>query len=244
MKVTLITYTPNPEQIISCAAKLCYSNSDVNSILSQLTSDKSENFINMLSELGHESPFEHVTFTFAVEGVSRACSHQLVRHRIASFSQKSQRYVSESGFSYVTPDVISKNERANKIFAETMEQIQKNYDMIKQLLIADGINEKTACENARSVLPNACETSLIVTMNVRSLYNFFKLRCCNRAQDEIRELAWSMLRECLKVSPALFKNAGPSCLKSGVCPEGKMSCGKFAEVKQKYDEMRSCLNER
>lgn len=244
MKVTLVTHTPNPEQLIACAAKLCYSESDIDSILSGLTSEKSENFINMLSDLGHESPFEHVTFTFAAEGISRACSHQLVRHRIASFSQKSQRYVNESNFSYVTPDAIQKNYAANKIFISTMDQIQKNYDIIKQLLISDGIDTKAAQENARSILPNACETSLIFTMNVRSLYNFFKLRCCNRAQDEIRELAWLMLKECIKVSPVLFKNAGPACLKHGICPEGKMTCGKSNEVKLKYDEMRSGLDER
>ena len=239
MKVTLISHTHDPEQLVAAAAKVCYSSSPIDSIFSGLDNEKSSGFIEMLSDMGHESPFEHATFTFAIEGISRSCSHQLVRHRIASFSQKSQRYVDETKFSYVTPKIIENNAEASAEFEECMDIIQAKYEKIKNILMNEGIDKKIAQENARAVLPNACTTSIMLTMNVRSLYNFFRLRCCNRAQDEIRELAWKMLEECINVAPSLFKNAGPSCCVDGVCTEGKMCCGKMNEVKQKYENLRN-----
>ena len=230
MKVTLIEHTPNPEKTIAIAAKLCYSNTDLEYLTDNLTEEKINSFIEMLSEIGHESPIEHVSFTFGIEGVSRALLAQITRHRIASFSVQSQRYVKNKDDFYL-PKEIEENTLAKEIYNESINQSFESYiklvDILQESYIKKGIKdaEKKAIENARFVLPNACETKMIVTMNVRSLKNFFKLRCCNRAQDEIREVADEMLRLCKEVSPILFKNMGAGCV-SGKCPEGKMSCGK------------------
>lgn len=245
MKVKLLEHTPNPEKLISMAAKLCYSSATVDDIDQGLTDEKIEKFLNMLMEIGHESPIEHASFTFAIEGISRSCSHQLVRHRIASYSQKSQRYVSEEQFDYVVPETIKNNSEAFGLYKQLMSDIQTCYDKIRACITSDKIYdgmkekdaEKIANEDARFVLPNACETSIIVTMNIRSLFNFFKHRCCNRAQWEIREMATLMYEECVKVCPIIFKHAGPSCYITGHCPEGKMSCGKKKEITEKFDEL-------
>jgi thymidylate synthase (FAD) len=250
MKVKLIEHTPNPEKLISMAAKLCYSSSTIDDIGEGLTDEKIKSFLNMLMDIGHESPLEHVSFTFAIEGISRSCSHQLVRHRIASYSQKSQRYVDETQFGYVIPESIKNNTVACDVYETLMSAIQLEYDAIREALIKDFMEqgmtqkaaEKKANEDARFVLPNACETSIIVTMNIRSLFNFFKHRCCNRAQWEIREMATLMYAECLKVCPNIFKHAGPSCYTTGRCPEGKMSCGKINEIKNKFDELNKIEN--
>lgn len=245
MKVTLITHTPDPEKVIATAAKLCYSSSDVESLQEGLTYDKIHNFLSMLTELGHESPMEHVTFTFAIEGISRACSHQLVRHRIASYSQKSQRYVNETQFEYIIPESIKNNPTALQTYEYLMNAIQLDYDTIREALIEDFVNdgmdrkaaEKKANEDARMVLPNACETKIVVTMNVRSLFNFFKHRCCNRAQWEIQNLAIEMYKLCLEVAPTLFEHAGPSCVAKGQCSEGRMTCGKALEMRNLFAVM-------
>ncbi|MCM8711746.1 FAD-dependent thymidylate synthase [Clostridium sp. SYSU_GA19001] len=241
LKVKLLEHTPDPEKIIASAAKLCYSSVGVEDIMENLTEENTEKFLNMLMSYGHESPIEHVSFTFAIEGVSRSLTHQLVRHRIASFSQQSQRYVRLNQFEYVIPPEIKKNDRAKEVFIASMEQSQKAYDelvnILKDRYINEGMNalnaEKKAIEDARYVFPNACETKIIVTMNARSLMNFFRHRCCNRAQWEIRELAEEMLMQVKKIAPTLFKYSGPGCV-NGPCPEGKMTCGKIAEVRAKY----------
>lgn len=255
MKVTLIAHTPEPEKVIATAAKLCYSSSDIGSLRDGLTEEKTESFINMLASIGHESPMEHVSFTFGIEGVSRACTHQLVRHRIASYSQKSQRYVNEDGFEFITPPEIAEVPEAKAEFEKQMSSIVDSYHKIAEILtqkhtktfLEQGMDEKDACtkakkkayEDARFVLPNACETKIVVTMNVRSLFNFFKHRCCNRAQWEIKAVADEMLRICCEIAPNVFKNAGPSCVMTGKCPEGKMSCGKMKEVINSYGVMKN-----
>jgi thymidylate synthase (FAD) len=234
MNVKLLSFTPEPEKVIALAAKLCYSSSDIDNLQNGLDNERVKKFIDMLMELGHESPIEHVSFTFGIEGISRACSHQLVRHRIASYSQKSQRYVDETQFDYVIPESIKNNPVVRDIYDTLMSSIQLEYDAIRTTLIKDFVSqgidqkaaEKKANEDARFVLPNACQTSIIVTMNVRSLFNFFKHRCCNRAQWEIRELAMEMWHICMGVAPNIFKYAGPECITKSKCPEGKMSCGK------------------
>ncbi|MBQ9414655.1 MAG: FAD-dependent thymidylate synthase [Clostridia bacterium] len=249
MHVTLIAHTPDPEKVVASAAKLCYSSSDVQTLMDGLTPEKVESFVQMLASYGHESPVEHVTFTFGIEGISRSCSHQLVRHRIASYSQKSQRYVSERQFEYITPPAIAEDGEALAYYDKTMEEISGAYNALADLLekrhyqdlLASGKDEKEAAkaarkmaiEDARFVLPNACETKIIVTMNARTLLNFFHHRCCSRAQWEIRAVADEMLRLCREVSPSLFAHAGPSCL-NGPCPEGSMSCGKMKEMRKKY----------
>lgn len=216
MKVTLLTHTPEPEKIIACAAKLCYSDSDIDSLLEGLTTDKIDKFIKKLTDLGHQSPLEHCTFTFGIEGVSRALSHQLVRHRIASYSQKSQRYVKEGQFEYITPPSMTKDSMVHYAYDSYMVLVQGLYDEL--------IKKGVPVEDARFVLPNACETKLVMTMNIRSLLHFFEERCCNRAQWEIRAVANEMLRICKEMAPNLFAYAGASCVR-GKCKEGPMSCG-------------------
>ena len=254
MKVTLISHTPEPEKIVAAAAKLCYSSSDIDNIRDGLTEEKTRNFIEMLVSVGHESVMEHVTFTFGIEGISRACSHQLVRHRIASYSQKSQRYVNENGFDFITPPAIEDVPEALEEYNRTISAITESYGKIADLLteyhknelMKNGLDEKTATskarktanEDARFILPNACETKIVVTMNVRSLFNFFRHRCCNRAQWEIRDVANEMLKLCLEVAPVIFSHAGASCVATGKCPEGKMSCGKMTQVKSDFEKLK------
>lgn len=253
MKVTLLAHTPNPELTIASAAKLCYSASTIDDVREALTPEKTAAFVDMLSEIGHESPIEHATFTFGIEGVSRALLAQITRHRIASFSVQSQRYVKEDQFVYVTPPEIANDPKALELFNEAMKKDQEYYDRIADILkakhekefLASGMDEKAASraaekkaiEDARFVLPNSCDTKMIVTMNARSLHNFFHHRCCNRAQWEIHELADKMLELCLQVAPNLFKKAGPSCV-AGPCPEGKMTCGKCAQVRAYYEGLK------
>lgn len=243
LKVKIIAHTPQPDKVIAQAGKLCYSPVGVDEIAQKLTEEEIARYVNMLASIGHESPLEHVSFSFAIEGVSRVLTHQLVRHRLASYSQQSQRYVKLDQFEYIVPPAIEKNPEAKRIFIETMERDQEAYNQIVNELINDKIGEfkkihdrdltkkeysaleKQAIEDARYVFPNACETKIVVTMNARSLLHFFNVRCCNRAQWEIREMATEMLKECKKVAPALFKKAGPDCV-YGKCGEGKMSCGK------------------
>ena len=233
LSVNLISHTPEPERLIAAAAKLCYSESDAASIFEGLTPEAVERFLQRLTDMGHASPVEHASFTFSVEGVSRSLTHQLVRHRHASYSQKSQRYVTEGGFDYIVPPEIENDEDAVTEFLVAMYDAQDHYDRIVESLIQTGRTEKEAYEDARYVLPNACETKIVVTMNVRELLHFFNVRGCNRAQWEIRELAYQMWLLCMDVAPNLFKNAGPSCL-HGKCPEGSMSCGKGEEVRDKW----------
>lgn len=251
MKVTLLAHTPEPEKIIAVAAKMCYSASSFAELANGLTDDKVKEFIDMLMGLGHESPIEHVSFTFAIEGISRACSLQLVRHRIASYSQKSQRYVNEAQFEYVTPPVIKEDESLTNQFDGAMKTIQATYNELRDALIekykSEGMDEKDARkkanEDARFVLPNACTTSIIVTMNIRSLFNFFKRRCCNRAQWEIRAVAKEMYKYCFATAPNIFKYAGPACYTTGSCPEGKMTCGKATMIRNEYDKLKYDVNE-
>lgn len=302
MNIQLIAHTPNPEKIIASAAKLCYSEAEIKTLMDGLTEEKIESFIKRLADLGHESPIEHITFTFGIEGVSRALLAQLTRHRIASYSVQSQRYVNMSNFNYITPPAISDNQHLSQLYNEYMNNTILAYDTLKQGIVTDilftryrkelseifkeicnsfdmskneiedmiillnnfwcnyypnrsaeipdfmknniSFWEKTAVEkfkelhkekyqkiikeaqeDARFILPNACDTKIIVTMNARSLMNFFKLRCCTRAQWEIRNVANEMLRLVKQVAPEVFKNAGPAC-KRGPCPEGAMSCKK------------------
>lgn len=249
MKVTLLAHTPDPERLIASAAKLCYSGATIDELRAKISEDAARDFVEMLSSYGHESPIEHVSFTFGIEGVSRSLLAQLTRHRIASYSVQSQRYVREGAFEYVVPPEIADCTEAFEEYEKAMAAAQKSYDKIaaalKQkhidTLTGEGQDEKTAARNAeklaiedaRFVLPNACDTKLIMTMNARSLMNFFHHRCCNRAQWEIRRLAEEMVREVKKVAPSIFKYAGPSCV-HGPCPEGTMSCKKQNEMRERY----------
>ena len=275
MKVSLISHTIEPEKVVATAAKLCYSNSRATELFDSISPNEASKFIQKLAEMGHQSPLEHASFTFAIEEVSRSLLAQITRHRIASFSVQSQRYVDMSDkFEPILPKDMMLDEEVKSKFDEIMESISGNYHEMSlmltksyfrkkygtlmrerklpvpytyfesptmiDLLIANlGIEnedekkamkkdiaamKKKSLENARSILPNACPTQMIVTMNARELLHFFNERCCNRAQEEIRELAWRMLVLVKEVAPSIFVAAGPTCL-HGKCKEGPMSCG-------------------
>ena len=213
MKVKLIAYTQNAEAVCAAAGKSCYSE---RSSMELMDAPNPEKVLSKIVGMGHHSVIEHATFTFSVEGVSRSLTHQLVRHRVASFSQQSQRYVSMDTPTYVVPKMIEADPELKEEFESTMKQIWESYNRLV---------EKVPPEDARYVLPNACTTNITITMNARELLHFFTLRCCNRAQWEIRDLADEMLRQCKEVYPVIFKNAGPPCVR-GPCPEGKLTCGK------------------
>jgi thymidylate synthase (FAD) len=234
LKVILLRHTPNPEETVAMAARLCYSPSSISSLKKKIQSRDQKGFVERLMKMGHMTPIEHPSFTFAVEGISRACSHQLVRHRLASYSQQSQRYVSEeSGFDYVIPPSIKSDRELRKLFVSFMKDAQKAYNILVCALNEKGIKGEAANQDARFVLPNSAETKIMVTMNARELLHFFRQRCCNRAQWEIRALAEKMLGLVKKVSPTIFAKAGPGCLYAP-CPEGEYTCGKIKEVRKKY----------
>ena len=214
MKVMLLACTQNADAICAAAGNSCYSSKPASEIVEDIDSEK---VLSRIVGMGHHSVIEHAVFTFSVEGVSRALTHQLVRHRMASFSQQSQRYVSLTEPTYVTPHTIEGDPEAEKRFEETMDSIWKAYRDLEEMGIP--------AEDARYLLPNGCTTNITITMNARELLHFFSLRCCNRAQWEIREMADRMLELCMEVSPVIFKDAGPPCVR-GPCPEGKLSCGK------------------
>ena len=222
IKVKLLEHTPNPERVVAMAARLCYSPIGAEELSEKLSDEQVKKLVGKMVKLGHASTIEHVSFTFGIEGVSRVLTHQLVRHRIASYDQQSQRYVAEHDFEYILPPTIAAKPEAKAKFEALMQQIRQTYDELTEA----GIPK----EDARYVLANAAETKILVTMNARSLLHFFNLRCCNRAQWEIREMANQMLAQVRTIAPTLFKNAGASCVNTGRCPEGDMTCGKFSEM--------------
>jgi thymidylate synthase (FAD) len=215
LKVRLLRHTSDAELLCGTAALTSTKSGSPSDILEKMDLEKAKRIIKRVTGYGHVSVIEHASFTFSIEGVSRAMTHQLVRHRMASYTQQSQRYVTyDSLKKYVTPPSIVDNTEAKKIFDEALVKISETY---KKLL-----NLKIPKEDARFILPNAARTNIIVTMNARELQHFFNLRCCARAQWEIREVATEMLRQAKKVAPILFESAGPSCVKLGYCPEGRM----------------------
>ena len=241
LRVELLRYTPNPQEAVAMGARLCYSAAGIEDLKQGVEAQNQDAFLDRLMELGHLTPIEHASFSFGIEGVSRSLLAQITRHRIASFSVKSQRYVSEASaakedgvFGYIIPPRIEAlGAEAVKQFAGQMAQIQEWYDGWVEKL---GNSGESTSEDARFVLPNAAETKMMVTMNARELLHFFNLRCCNRAQWEIRALALEMLRLVRAVAPAIFRGAGPGCLK-GPCPEGRMSCGKANKVRETFKNL-------
>lgn len=221
MKVVLLAHTKNGAELANLSARTCYSNIPPSDI----------EFDPMLRSMkhaisgGHLSILEHVSFTFSIEGISRACSHQLVRHRLASYSMASQRYIKMDGFDFIVPQTIA--DATDDIFNE-YQSLMVAIDNTYKSFIERGIPE----EDARYILPNACTTNLVLTMNARELIHFFSLRCCERAQWEIRGVANSMLSLCKVAEPEIFENIGASCITTGRCPEGKKSCGKVKNVQK------------
>ena len=217
MDVTLLYHTPEPERAVATAARLCYAPVGGRELMESLTDEKIRKVLTTIMASGHFSTLEHASYTFAVEGVSRALTHQLVRHRLASYNQQSQRYVKfKEEPPIVRPTSVDTNPEAAQAFDEAIEACWQAYDKLVQAGVP--------AEDARYVLPNACETKIVVTMNIRELMHFFSNRCCNRAQWEIRELAWKMLELVRPTAPFIFRTAGPGCMR-GACPEGKMCCG-------------------
>jgi thymidylate synthase (FAD) len=224
IKVTLLAHTKDPEQTIVAAIRQCYSQKGGAELKETTKPELKEKLIKQIVSSGHTSTIEHASFTFAVEGVSRALTHQLVRHRVASYSQQSQRYVEEkTELDYIVPPKIEKNKEALKIYEEQIKQAHKIY----QELIKLGADK----EDARYLLPNAAETKIVITMNARELLHFFEKRLCTRAQWEIRILASKMLQEAKKIAPIIFAHAGPTCETQKICWEGDLSCGKWKNIK-------------
>ena len=222
MKVELIAYTPNPDDVCARGAGTCVNRG--------IPAEGRETALRRALESGHESVAEHADFTFAVEGISRACSHQLVRHRLASYSQQSQRYVDMDDFGYVTPESIAENKKKSlridgtpvmMTMQEVYEDLMEEIGLVYRMLTASGVPE----EDARYVLPNACATNIMITMNARELRHMAEERMCSRAQWEIRELVSEMIRLAKEKAPVLFGDAGPKCIRLGYCPEER-SCGR------------------
>lgn len=225
MLVVLLKSTPEPEKTVALAARLCYSDNSIRELEDNVAGISYGKFLGKILKMGHHSVLEHASFTFGIEGISRAASHQLVRHRLASYSQQSQRYVKIQEPEYVTPATIAANADVKRRYAEAVAHAYKVY---QEMLDAD-----IPAEDARFILPNAAETKIIVTMNARELLHFFRLRCCERAQWEIRDMATRMLSLVKVEAPFIFNDAGPACV-AGACSEGKMTCGRPQEIREKF----------
>jgi thymidylate synthase (FAD) len=223
--VKLLTFTPEPEKTVCLAARLCYSDSSIDGLAAGVKGISYEKFLGKILKMGHTSVLEHACFTFGIEGISRATSHQLVRHRIASYSQQSQRYVRFKDPEYVTPPVISGDAEMKRRFDSA---IRRSYSLYN-VLLKTGV----PAEDARFLLPNAACTKIIVTMNARELLHFFRLRCCERAQWEIREMATRMLGLAKREAPFIFRDSGPACVR-GTCSEGEMTCGRPKEIRERF----------
>ncbi|MGZ4200363.1 MAG: FAD-dependent thymidylate synthase [Thermoleophilia bacterium] len=225
LSVTLLHHTPDPDRAVAIAGRLCYAPVSAAELQHEMSDDEVGKLVRILVRSGHHSALEHAGFSFAVDGVSRACTHQLVRHRLASYNQQSQRYVNFSAAdSFVVPPKIAANAEAEAIFLKAMQDARTAYDRLVEIGLGEGRAKESVQEDARFVLPNAAETKIVVTMNARELRHFFRVRCCRRAQWEINALAWKMRDMVKEISPHLFQGSGPACL-YGSCQEGKMTCG-------------------
>ncbi len=230
VNVILLQCTPEPERLVALAARLCYSPVSIGDLQQEISRKDVRDLVDRVLSMGHASVLEHVTLTYGVEGISRATSHQLVRHRIASYSQQSQRYVA-AAFGYVTPPSLGRR-KGDRMAERFRRHMKKSAELYQEMLEA-GI----PAEDARFVLPNATGTKILISMNARELHHFFALRVCRRAQWEIREMAKRMLAIAYEKAPLLFEKAGPGCLR-GRCPEGKMSCGDAMGVKAEIAALR------
>lgn len=225
IQVKLISYPEEAELIAKMAGLICYSGEKVFEEIKEKASIKPDEYLAAIVKSGHLSIIEHNVFVFYVSGLSRVTSHQLVRKRIASFSQQSQRYVNAENFDYITPEKIK-----NSDFHKDYTRIVKETHELYQKMVDNGINK----EDARYILPNATSTQMIVSMNAHALIDLLVRRLCIRSQWEIQELAERMLEEVTKVAPTIFRNLGAFCDFYGYCPENSHSCGKSPTI----DELR------
>ncbi len=217
MHVELLYHTPDPERAIATAARLCYAPVGAAELMETMPEERVRSVLSTIMGSGHFSTLEHASYTFAVDGVSRALTHQLVRHRIASFNQQSPRSVRfADGVATVKPESVAASEEASSVFDQAIAAAVEAYGKL--------LDAGVPAEDARYLLPNAAETKIVITMNVRELLHFFSLRCCNRAQWEIRDMAHRMLELARPTAPFIFLDAGAPCV-GGTCPEGKMTCG-------------------
>jgi thymidylate synthase (FAD) len=233
VNLVLMRTTPEPDRLVAIAARRCYSNLSAEDIDEKLSDAEVERLLDFLRQRNHLSPFEHADFSFSVDGISRALSHQLVRHRIASYSQESQRYVNYmkvEALPFITPPKIANNEKALQIYNNALEHTLNAY--------REMVEAGMAPEDARYVFPNAIETKFVFTMNARSLFNFFEQRCCLKAQWEIRALALAMLTEVRKVAPNIFKNAGAPCQyqQNPYCRENDPKCPMYKIMRENKNE--------
>ena len=229
MQVFLLTHTPDPLKTVAMAAKLCYSPSKIAELAERVEGEDQAGFVDKIISMGHLSVLEHAVFTFGVEGISRATSHQLVRHRVASYSQQSQRYVKVGeSFEHVVPHTVSGDGELLRKFEDAVSMIHEVYGEL--------VDAGVPAEDARYLLPNAAATKIIITMNARELLHFFSIRCCERAQWEIRDMSVEMLKLAMKAAPAFFRNSGPGCVR-GKCTEGAMTCGNADEVRKRFSQL-------
>jgi thymidylate synthase (FAD) len=265
MSVKLITHTPEPEKIIAYAASVCYSNERLDELYDNMTPERIDRMCKLIIDIAHESVLEHATFTFAIDEIDRAESHQLVRHRIMSASQRSQRFVYEGNFDYMVPEIIENNDSALSVFHDSMIHSCTAYDILYNKLIESILKEKLECdhsfeeegaylkyvkgiiendvcdknekarykemlknvkkqaqENARSVLPNATETMMVITVNAREIKHMCSERMCMRSQDPIKETVGKIHSLCVKTFPKIFSHMGPKCKILGYCPENNL----------------------
>jgi thymidylate synthase (FAD) len=221
----LLTHTPDPERAVAAASRQCYSKHSATKAFSEFSQDDIRKQLAIILKNGHFSVLEHAAFTFAIEGISRACSHQLVRHRIASYSQQSQRFVKLKEIEFIVPEKVAANGDSKRKYLDALDRCRDTYSELVEMGVP--------AEDARYVLPNATPTKIVVTMNARSLINFFELRCCLSAQWEIRQLADEMLKLVKAIAPTIFEKAGPFCVTRKTCPEGKYDCLKWIELYKK-----------
>lgn len=220
MKVELIEHTEEPDILAAVAARSCRSSRGASEIREAEDEGRLKRVLRKTVEKGHTSVIEHAKFTFSIEGISRACSHQLVRHRMASYSQQSQRHIKPDEERYVIPPSIKGDSPSREVFEKAMEDAWNAYRKLAE-------KKDVPTEDARFVLPNSTKTNIVVTMNARSLMNFFEQRTCMRAQWEIRSVANAMLSEVKEVAPTIFENAGPPCKRRGECPEDAEDCSLY-----------------
>lgn len=225
LKVKLLSHTADPEQIVIAAIRQCYSSVGAEELKEKTTEEVKKRLIKQVIESGHTSTLEHASFTFAIDGASRVTEIHLIRHRLASFSIQSGRYVKRGDAAYRIPPTV-KALKDKKLYEKYLEHLDKTQELYNELLAA-GI----PAEDARYCQPQSVQVKIVMTMNARELLHFFNLRSCKRAQWEVREIAQQMLDLVKEVAPIIFENAGAPCVSEKECDQGKLSCGLWKTIK-------------